>query len=194
MDDFSKHTDEVLLALIRDDDQQAFKALYDRYWTPLWSYARNAMADSDDAEDIVQELFMALWEKRGSLQINTSLKAYLFRATLNKVIDRIDRSKYRLSYLEDLKYTYDRGNYTTDGRLFERELEQRFEACVDQMPPKMRTIFTLSRLQMMTHQQISDSLKISRDNVNRQIKNALILLKKSLLVVAAVLILNYFLP
>ncbi|WP_353195081.1 RNA polymerase sigma-70 factor [Parapedobacter defluvii] len=194
MNDFSKRTDDVLLALIRDDDQQAFRALYDRYWTTLWSYARNAMADPDDAEDVVQELFMTLWEKRDSLQINSSLKAYLFRATLNKVIDRIDRSKYRRSYLQDLKQTYSEGNYTTDGKLFEKELEQRFEACVDKMPPKMRTIFTLSRLQMMTHQQISDSLKISRDNVNRQIKNALILLKKSLLAVPLVLILKYFLP
>ncbi len=194
MDDFSRHTDDALLALIRDNDQQAFKALYERYWDPLWRYACHAVADPGDAEDIVQELFMALWEKRDSLQINTSLKAYLFRATLNKVIDRIDRSKYRLSYLQDLKRTYDEGNYTTDSRLFEKELEQRFEACVGKMPPKMRTIFTLSRLQMMTHQQISDSLKISRDNVNRQIKNALILLKKSLLVVIAAVILKYFLP
>jgi len=194
MNDFSKRTDDILLTLIRADDQQAFRALYDRYWTTLWSYARNAMADPDDAEDVVQELFMTLWEKRDSLQINSSLKAYLFRATLNKVIDRIDRSKYRRSYLQDLKQTYSEGNYTTDGKLFEKELEQRFEACVDKMPPKMRTIFTLSRLQMMTHQQISDSLKISRDNVNRQIKNALILLKKSLLAVPLVLILKYFLP
>jgi|SRR5690606_5714314 len=192
MGDFNRHTDDVLIALLRDGDQQAFKALYERYWTPLWSYARNAMVDPDDAEDIVQELFMTLWEKRVSLQINTSLKAYLYRATLNKVIDRIDRSRYRSSYLEDLKYTYDHGNYTTESSLFEKELAQRFEACIGKMPPKMRTIFTLSRLHMMTHQQISDYLKISRDNVNRQIKNALILLKRSLLFTA--MILKYFLP
>ncbi len=194
MSDFSRLKDDVLLALIQQDDQRAFKALYERYWTPLWSYASNAMADPGDAEDMVQELFMALWEKRASLRINTSLKAYLFRATLNKVIDRADRSKYRLSYLKDLKRTYDEGNYTTDAGLFEKELVQRFETCVRKMPPKMRTIFTLSRHHMMTHQQISDSLKISRDNVNRQIKNALILLKKSLLFLVATLILKYFLP
>lgn len=194
MSDFSRLTDDVLLALIQHDDQRAFKALYERYWTPLWSYASNAMADPGDAEDMVQELFMALWEKRTSLRINTSLKAYLYRATLNKVIDRADRSKYRLSYLQDLKHTYDEGNYTSDAKLFEKELVQRFETCVRKMPPKMRTIFTLSRHHMMTHQQISDSLKISRDNVNRQIKNALILLKKSLLFLVATLILKYFLP
>ncbi len=192
MSDFSKRTDDVLLAFLRHDDQQAFEALYERYWAPLWSYAKNAMADPDDAEDIVQELFMTLWEKRNTLQINTSLRAYLYRAALNKVIDRSDRSKYRLSYLEDLKRTYDQGNYTTDGKLFEKELLKRFEACVRKMPPKMRTIFTLSRLHSMTHQQISDYLSISRDNVNRQIKNALIILKKSLLV--TVIILKYFLP
>ena len=192
MSNFNKRSDdEVLLALILEDDQQAFKALYERYWTPLWSYACNAMADPDDAEDIVQELFTTLWEKRASLKINSSLKAYLFRATLNKVIDRIDRSKYQSSYLEDLKRTYDQGNYTTDGKLFEQELMNRFEVCMDKMPPKMRAIFSLSRLEQMTHQQISDCLKISRDNVNRQIKNALIILKRSLL--SAAIILNYFL-
>jgi RNA polymerase sigma-70 factor, Bacteroides expansion family 1 len=192
MIDYSKDTDDHLLKLLRDSDQRAFKILYERHWHALWSYARNAMAERDDAEDIVQELFMTLWEKRKTLHINTSLKAYLYRAALNKVIDRSDRAKYRLSYVEDLKRTYEQGNYTTDDRLFEKELIERFEACVSKMPPKMRTIFTLSRMHMLTHQQISDHLNISRDNVNRQIKNALILLKKSLL--AAVIILKYFLP
>lgn len=193
MGSFSKRTDdEVLWALIRNDDQAAFKALYQRYWMPLWSYARNAMPDPDDAEDVVQELFATLWEKRASVRITSSVKAYLFRATLYKVIDRIDRSKYQLSYLDDLKRTYDQGNYTTDEQLFEKELMHRFEACMDKMPPKMRAIFSLSRLEQMTHQQISDYLQVSRDNVNRQIKNALIILKRSLLGFA--IILNYFLP
>ena len=185
MGNFSKHSDdEVLWALIRDDDQRAFKALYERYWTPLWSYARNAMSNSDDAEDIVQELFTNLWEKRASLQITSSLKAYLFRATLNKVIDRADRSNYQSTYLDDLKRTYDEGIDTVDSELFEKELMSRFEACMQKMPPKMRTIFSLSRIEQMTHQQISDYLKISRDNVNRQIKNALIILKRSLQTIA----------
>ena len=189
---FDKQTDETLLEMLRDDDRRAFKALYDRYWVSLWSYATNAMADADDAEDIVQELFMALWEKRASLQITSSLKAYLYRAVLNKVIDRFDRSKYRDSYLDNLKRTYDQGSYTTDSILFEKELAERVEACVSKMPPKMRTIFSLSRFDLMSHQQISDYLNISRENVNRQIKNALILLKRNLLFVA--IILKYFLP
>lgn len=193
MIDYSKDTDDTLLELLRDSDQRAFEALYERHWRVLWSYARNAMADPDDAEDIVQELFMTLWEKRETLDINTSLKAYLYRATLNKVIDRSDRIKYRFSYLEDLKRTHEQGNYTIDEELFEKELIGRFEACVGKMPPKMRTIFTLSRTHLLTHQQISDYLNISRDNVNRQIKNALILLKKSLLVVTLTF-LKYFLP
>ncbi|WP_257668400.1 RNA polymerase sigma factor [Parapedobacter tibetensis] len=192
MIDYSKNTDNTLLKLLRDGDQRAFKALYERHWHSLWSYARNAMADPDDAEDIVQELFMTLWEKRKALDISTSLKSYLYRATLNKVIDRSDRAKYRFSYLKELKRTYEQGNYTIDGKLFEKELMGRFEACVGKMPPKMRTIFTLSRTHMLTHQQIGNYLNISRDNVNRQIKNALILLKKSLLV--ATIILKYFLP
>src|SRR5690606_27930784 len=164
MIDHSKDTDDTLLKLLRNGDQGAFRALYERHWHALWNYANNAMADPDDAEDIVQELFLTLWEKREVLRINTSLKAYLYRATLNKVIDRSDRSKYRFSYLEDLKRTYEQGNYTIDEKLFEKELIGRFEACVGKMPPKMRTIFTLSRTHRLTHQQISDYLNISRDN------------------------------
>lgn len=192
MNSYTLETDDTLLAQIRKDDQQAFKVLYDRYWPPLWGYARNAMDDTDDAEDIVQELFITLWEKRTQLQINTSLKAYLYRAVLNKVIDRIERSKHRDSYLENLKRTYDERSYTTDHVLFEKELAKRVEACIGKMPPKMRTIFSLSRFEHMSHQQISDYLGVSRDNVNRQIKNALILLKKNLLLV--LIILKYFLP
>ncbi|WP_425571139.1 sigma-70 family RNA polymerase sigma factor [Olivibacter ginsenosidimutans] len=67
---------------------------------------------------------------------------------------------------------------------------QRFEACLEKMPPKMRTIFEFSRTDHLSHQEISERLQISRDNVNRQIKNALIRLKKSLLL----LFLIFFLP
>lgn len=193
MSDFTKQTDDVLWSLVQADDQRAFGVLYGRYWQPVWSYAKHAMTDPDDAEDIVQELFMALWEKRSTLQITSSLKAYLYRATLNKVIDRIDRSKYKESYLADLKRTFEEGSYTTDAVLFEKELIERLETCINTMPPKMRAIFTLSRFDMMSHQQISDYLNISRENVNRQIKNALMLLKRNLLLVATI-ILNYFLP
>lgn len=189
---YTLETDDALLVQIRQDDQQAFKVLYDRYWGALWGYARNAMEDADDAEDIVQELFITLWEKRSQLQIHTSLKAYLYRAVLNKVIDRIDRSKHRDSYLENLKRTYDEGSYTTEHVLFEKELAERVETCIGKMPPKMRIIFSLSRFEHMSHQQISDYLGISRDNVNRQIKNALSLLKKNLLLI--LIILKYFLP
>ncbi|SEO05815.1 RNA polymerase sigma-70 factor, ECF subfamily [bacterium A37T11] len=175
------HTDKQLLEQMHQGDHRAFTELYNRYWPVLWRYASQAMKSQEDAQDIVQEVFATLWEKRNTIQISQSLQAYLYRSVLNRVIDQSHKTKYAATYLHDLKATYQEGDYTTDNLIHEKELIQKFEAGLNELPTKMRTIFEQSRLEQKTHQEISDELGISRDNVNRQIKNALIVLKKRLL-------------
>jgi len=174
------YTDEQLFDEVRQGNHIAFKELYERYWDILWNYVSGTI-NQDDAKDIIQDIFTTIWQKKADLLIKRSFRAYLYRATLNKIIDRSTHSKYVDHYVATLAKNYQEGSYTTDHLLFEKELIQRFEACLEKMPPKMRTIFEFSRTDMLSHQEISDRLNISRDNVNRQIKNALIRLKKSLL-------------
>jgi len=189
MSQYRFYTDEQLYEEVRHGNHGAFKALYDRYWETLWRYVAST-THPDDAKDIIQDVFTSIWLKRNDLTFRHSFRAYLYRATLNKVIDRSTRARYADQYIASLAKTYEEGHYTTDYFVFEKELIQRFEACLEKMPPKMRIIFELSRTDMLSHQEISERLHISRDNVNRQIKNALIRLKKSLLFI----FLFFFLP
>lgn len=189
MPEYTLYTDEELFHEVGSGNHQAFKALYERYWEVLWLYV-SGTTHPDDAKDIIQDVFVSIWQKRENLQLKRSFRAYLYRATLNKIIDRSSRAKYAHHYIDMLAENYQEGHNTTDDLLFEKELIQRFEACLEKMPPKMRTIFQFSRSDMLSHQEISERLDISRDNVNRQIKNALIRLKKSLLL----LFLFFFLP
>jgi len=189
MPQYRFYTDEQLYEEVRHGDHGAFKALYDRYWETLWRYVAST-THPDDAKDIIQDVFTSIWLKRNELTFKHSFRAYIYRATLNKVIDRSTRTRYADQYIALLAKTYEEGYYSTDYLLFEKELIQRFEACLKTMPSKMRIIFELSRTDMLSHQEISERLHISRDNVNRQIKNALIRLKKSLLFI----FLFFFLP
>ncbi|QEH40617.1 RNA polymerase sigma-70 factor [Chitinophaga sp. XS-30] len=173
--------DHLLLERMKQGDTAAFALLYDRYWPALWRYAVNAMRDADDAQDVVQDIFTTLWDKRDTLQLHTSLKAYLYRATLNRIINLRNRTKYAEEYIATFKDAFASGDYTTDHAVLVNELMERFEHGLEAMPSKMRTIFEHSRMEYKSHAEISEELGVSRENVKRQIKNALIILKKRML-------------
>ncbi len=87
-DDLGLWPDEKLVALLRKDDRGAFELVYNKYATELYASAYNLLRDKETCEDLIQELFADVWQKRHSLHIH-SLKAYLYRATRNRVLSCI---------------------------------------------------------------------------------------------------------
>ncbi len=95
-------TDNLLKAL-KQNDQEAFKFIYLSYYDVLCTYVLNFISNQDEGEDIVQDVLINLWEKRRDLEIHTSLKAYLFRATHNKFLDVYRAKKRKDSILETIR-------------------------------------------------------------------------------------------
>lgn len=172
--------DEDLLLLLREEDGLAFAALYERYWDVLWRFAFNAMKTEEDASDVVQDVFTRLWDRRQTLHIHTSVSAFLYRSTLNRVITLSNRSKYAEKYVENLKKSFEEGDYTTDNQILEKEMIRRFEEGLENMPSKMREVFEYSHLEQMSYKEIGEQMGIAPETVKRQVKNALKLLRKRL--------------
>ena len=91
--DYNSFSDQELTSLLKEHDQLAFAEVYRRYWHPLFLHAYKMLNDEDQAKDVIQELFIALWSKIPSTEIRTSLKSYLYVMARNSVINYIRKNK-----------------------------------------------------------------------------------------------------
>lgn len=172
--------DFLLLERIRDDDRKSFEQIYNLYFKQLYFYAYKILRDEVIVEEIVQEVYVYLWEKRKQLNINSSLKSYLYTAVRNRCINYIkyELPKRRVADEAELNsLTLDavhENNYSSD------ELRRHINSAVGELPPKCRTIFLLSREEGLTYQEIAEELELSVKTVENQIIIALKKLRVSL--------------
>lgn len=170
-------SDNELLALLKEGDHAAFKAIYQRYKAVLFLHARRLLDSDEEAKDVIQEIFTMLWSKREELQFNTSVKSYLYTATRNKIFNLIARQKFEDSYISSLQKIIDAGEFLTDQQVIEKELRTIIELEVARLPEKMRAVFELSRNEQLSHKEIAEQLGISDKTVKKQINNAIKILR-----------------
>lgn len=174
-------TDEILLDLIRqENDRAAFAELYKRYFGLLYTFVHRKLKDPADAEDIIQEVFTSLWDKRGKLSISGRVAPYLYASIRNRMLDFIGRKGVEGRYLASLNGVAQAGVVDSDHRARERQLSYIIEKEIDNLPPKMREVFLLSRRDHMSYKEIAEKLNISEQSVRSHVKNALRLLRTRL--------------
>lgn len=171
--------EKTLITQFKRGSEQAFGLIYDRYWSAVCHFASLYLRRTGEVEDVVQEVFIRLWEARLSLRDDTDLESFLFIVTRNLVFTRrrrsLDRSFYNLTVLNSLAT----GDETSQ-RAEHNDLEERIASLVEQMPGGRRTVFEMSRRKYMTYREISAALGISEKTVERHINEALKFLKAHL--------------
>lgn len=160
-----------------------FEALYREYWQRLYDFALAKTHDENVAEEIVQDLFVTIWEKRKELRI-TNLQSYLFVSVRNRVI-----TYYKQKIFADLDSASD--TVAPDYPLFLDELEAALQGAMEQLPQKTRDIFLLSRFEGKSVHEISANLYIPERTVEYHITQALrqlkVLLRNSTAMLLAIL-------
>jgi RNA polymerase sigma-70 factor, ECF subfamily len=159
---------------------QAYEMLFRQYYQMLCNYSLKFVSDPDVAEEIVQDLFYTLWEKRMELQINTSVKSYLFSAVHNRCLKFIEHrnveQKYRSYYLQH--------ESEIDSEPFDSanviEMQQIIDQTLDSLPERCGKIFRLNRFEGLKYYEIADKLSISVKTVEANMGKALKLLRKNL--------------
>jgi RNA polymerase sigma-70 factor (ECF subfamily) len=114
MADYSVHTDQELLVLLKQGSQAAFAEIYNRYSGLLYVYAFKLTADTDATKDITQELFISLWDNKEALELKGSLSAYLYTAIRYKFLKQVAHQKVKAGYAEKFLHTFESGINSTD--------------------------------------------------------------------------------
>ncbi|MGM0934798.1 MAG: RNA polymerase sigma factor [Bacteroidota bacterium] len=170
-------SDQQLLIELRNGNEAVFPLIFDRYWKRLYSYAFKLYRDDKICEDIVQEIFISLWEKASESQI-LNLEAYLLRSVKYRVANHIRSLKFSTSQEEILNSIPYPSNSVLN--LEYQEFENEVLSKVKKLPPRCREIFVLSRFDNYSNSEIAQKLNISVRTVEKQISNALSFLKINL--------------
>ncbi len=165
--------DEYLIDGIRNGDKQIFEEVYRDFYIPLCYYCLRYVETLEDSEGIVQNLFVKIWEKHSSIEINTSLKSYLYRAVQNYALNFLSKKKTHEKYLmlhaREIKNSFEFHQNT----MVEDELRVLLKHAILKLPEKRRRIFELSRFEGMKYNRIADKLSISVKTVESQMTKAL---------------------
>lgn len=183
---YQQLSDEELAELLRKGDHQAFNVIFDRFYGLLFIHSCKLLSDSDEAKDLVQDLFERLWNQRESIALNHSLSAYLYSAVRNRVINRISHFSVEHKYIESLGSFINQDSQFADHRVREREMRKMIEQEVSALPVKMKEVFELSRRDYLSYKEIALKLKISEQTVRTHIKKALRILKPKLSLIAPI--------
>lgn len=174
---YRNFTDNELGRLLGKGDAAAYTEIYNRFKGILYLHAYRMLQDDEEAKDVVQDLFAALWVKRTYLVFKKGLQVYLYTAVRNRVFDRISRKKVESHYFESLKDFAPGVGPATDEGLHEKELAALIEKEISALPVKMRRMFELSRKASLSYREIAEQLNVSDKTVKKQISNALKILR-----------------
>jgi len=180
MANYNTYSDKELTEFLRTGDQLAFTEIYDRYQPLLYVYACKLIKDRDIAADIIQELFIYLWDKRGHIAFKASISSYLYSAVRFKFFDLLDKQKVRTDYIEVFQKFINHGEYQIDNYISERELAAIIEIEINNLPEKLREILLLSRRDDLTPKEIAERLNLSEKTIKNQISIALKMLRMRL--------------
>ena len=172
-------SDGDLLTALQQNDRRAFAEIYKRYWEPLHRVACRKLGSSETAEEVVQDLFVTIWERRQTARID-KLDRYLFSALKFGIIDLIRTQAVHDRFVHFVETTSTNFDQRTEDTLALQDLTRSVERVLLSLPEKTQQVFRLSRFDCLTIPEIADQLKVSEKTVQYHLGNALRTLRNSL--------------
>lgn len=150
------------------------------YYQSLCSYAWSYLKDTEEAEEVVQNTFVSIWEKRDSLNIQTSAKSYLYAMVRNACLNLIKHQKIKQKYAGEAMALANDGYEAVTHEVSSRELETRINVALETLPEQCRLVFKLSRFEDLKYAEIAEHLNISVKTVENHMGKALRLMREQL--------------
>jgi RNA polymerase sigma-70 factor (ECF subfamily) len=166
-------SDTILLNRMREGDSASFNALFDRYWEMLYATVFSVCSDREVCSEIVHDIFLNLWLKREKLQIE-SFKAYIVASARYHVYRHVKNARRKsLEYREDLEYSSRVSMNDGELNIHYQDLEKSVDKELEELPRRCKEIFTLSRREQLSNDEIATRLDISKRTVENQLTHAL---------------------
>lgn len=173
-------TEKEFIRKLRQSDKKAFTSLYELYWRKVYNFSRLYLYNQSVAEEVVQEVFVKIWEKRELIKENENFKGLLFIITRNLIFNRhkknVNEEVYKITVLSAMEESYD-----PEEEIEARSLSEYIDKLIEELPPRRREIFNLSRRKHKSYKEIAEILHISEKTVENQISEAIRYLKKNVL-------------
>lgn len=169
-------SDDLLVKLIRVDDEGAFKEIYRRYWKPLFVSAQHKLKSTEVIEELLQETFLTLWQNRATQTID-NLGGYLFTSLKYQLIDQYKKQLLATKYADFMLAKVPQHDLSPENELHLSEIVKIFEDAIRQLPEKTALIFRLSRVEFKSTREIAQQLNLPERTVEYHITQALRLLR-----------------
>lgn len=176
---FSTYTDQELVALLKQGDDAAFEEVFIRYEPLLLNFVYKKINDREAAKDILQDIFVQLWNYRAGLD-PVSLGSYLFTAALNKIRDGYKHQVIHEGHIDKLQQLIEARAEGADYLIREKDIARLIDMEIAALPEKMREVFLLRKDAFMSNREIAVKLGISEQTVETHMKRALKTLKERL--------------
>lgn len=181
----------LLMDRVKNSDQSAYGLLYDKLWERLYIRAFTIIRRKQTAEDIVQEVFIDLWQRRNTIK-NDNIEAYLYRAVQLNAFNHYRNSKNRENILKELLHDRSLISNVTEEEISFNETQKTVLQSIQNLPQKCKKVFEMSRIQGLKNKEISEQLQISTSTVENHITNAIKSIKSNVvtLLITFLLFLN----
>lgn len=176
----SKMTDDRnTITRLRRGDREAFACLYRRYWRKVYHFTSLYITSGADVEEVVQDVFVKLWENRARIDESQSIEGYLFIITRNHVFNYNRQNFNSILYRATLQEAMDE-TYSMEEEINASNLRERAKVLIQALPPRQREVFLLNRVHDLSYKEIAERLDISVKTVERHMAEALKFLRKHL--------------
>lgn len=181
MESRQNQDDSLLISEIRDGSVEAFEILYNRYKKKLYYFSYQYIKNHSDTEELLQTVFLSLWEHRQSLDDSLSIRNYIYRSAFNQIYDRLRKRLVHNKYLEYQIHNTEPEYNHSPNNLYYEDLKNSIDTIVDKLPAHQKNIFLMSRYENMSHKEIAEKLNLSVRTVETQIYRVLIKIRKKLM-------------
>lgn len=175
--------ENVLILLLKQSNQEAFTTLYKKYWKQVYNFSRLYLTSQSVAEEVVQEVFIKVWESRDFMREGDNFKGLLFIITRNLIFNmhrkNLNEDFYKMTVLSAMESSYD-----IEEEIDAKNLSEYIDLLIADLPPRRREIFNLSRKENKSYKEISQLLGVSEKTVENQIGEALKFLRKNLILLS----------
>jgi RNA polymerase sigma-70 factor (family 1) len=166
------HETELLQQLI-EGDAAAFREIYEHYQGRIFLFAYRFTKSKDAAEEVVQEVFVKLWERREQIRVEKNFRNYILRITKNLILDGFKKAAHDKKAQQHILSHMNALRSTTAEQLLQKELERLHRQAIDALSPQKKVVYLLSREEELSYDQIAEKLGISKNTVRNQVSDAI---------------------
>jgi RNA polymerase sigma-70 factor (family 1) len=166
-----------LAVRIKRGEKEAFRQLFEQYAPKISRFAMSFLKNKTDAEELLQDVFLKLWEKRENIDPEQNIKSYIFKIAINSIYDLVRKKNLEKAFSDFSKYHFRESSENTWHEVIWNEMLSKLDQLVNRMPEQQRKIFRMSREEGLTNDEIAERLSLSKRTVENQLYRALLLKK-----------------